>query len=79
MLEKGVFKLVEPKDVPADARVFNPRFVDEIKNAGTDKAFEKSCLVVQAYNYLNKDLVLTQSPTIQRAGQRLTVCLAPTL
>ena len=64
LLEKGVFKLVNPEDVPADARVFNSRFVDEIKNAGTDKAFEKTRLVVQAYNDLNKDRVLTQSPII---------------
>ena len=65
MLEKGVFKLVNPKDLPADAHVFNLRFIDEVKNAGTNKAFEKSRLVVQAYNNLNKDLVLTQSYTIQ--------------
>lgn len=78
LLEKGVFKTVNPEDIPADARVFNSRFVDEIKNPGTDKAFEKSRLVVQAYNDLNKDLVLAQSPTIQRVSQRLIACLAAT-
>ena len=78
LLEKGVFKLVNSEDVPDDARVFNSRFVDEIKNPGTDKAFEKSRLVVQAYNDLNKDLVLTQSPTIQRVSQRLIICLTAT-
>ena len=64
LLEKGVFKTVDRKDVPSDARIFNSSFVDEIKNANTDKTFEKSRLVVQAHNDLNKDLVLTQSPTI---------------
>lgn len=63
-LEKRVFMLVNQGDIPANTRIFNSQFVDEIKNVGTDKAFEKSRLVVQAYNDLNKDLVLTQSPTI---------------
>lgn len=40
------------------------------------KAFENLRLVVQAYNDLNKDIVLTQSPTIQRISQRLILCLA---
>ena len=78
-LEKGVFKIVQFEDIPAGARVFNSRFVDEIKNAGTEKAFEKSRLVVQAYNDINKSLVLTQSPTIQRVSQRLLICLATTI
>lgn len=74
-----VFQVVNPKDVPVGIRVFNSRFVDEIKNASTDKAVEKSRLVVQAYNDFNKDLVLTQLPTIQRISQRLIVCLTAIL
>ena len=46
MLEKGVFKTVNITDVPKGVRIFNSQFVDEIKNARTDKAFEKSRLVV---------------------------------
>ena len=42
-------------------RGFNSQFVNEIKNACTDKAFKNSCLVVQAYNDFNKDFVLHQS------------------
>ena len=76
LLEKGVFKVVTSADIPSNTRIFNSRFVDEIKHAGTDKAYEKSRLVVQAYNDQEKDLVLTQSPTIQRVSQRLIVCLA---
>ncbi len=79
LLEKRVFQVVNPKDVPVGIRVFNSRFVDEIKNASTDKAFEKSRLVLQAYNDFNKDLVLTQLPTIQRVSQRLIVCLTAIL
>ena len=76
LLEKGVFKVVTTEDIPSNSRIFNSRFVDEIKNPGTDKAYEKSRLVVQAYNDKDKNLVLTQSPTIQRVSQRLIVCLA---
>lgn len=57
-----------------DIRVFNLPSVDEIKNTSTNKAFEKSWLVVQTYNNYNKDLVLTQSPTIQQVNQCLIVC-----
>jgi hypothetical protein len=41
-----------------------------------DLAFEKSRLVVQAYDNEEKKLVLTQSPTIQRVSQRLILCIA---
>jgi hypothetical protein len=76
LLEKGVFKITKLTDVPQGVRLFNSRFVDEVKNAGTSKAFEKSRLVVQAYNDQGKELVLTQSPTIQRVSQRLILCIA---
>jgi hypothetical protein len=76
LLEKGVFEVVDPETIPKGVRLFNSRFVDEVKNQGTDQAFEKSRLVVQAYNDLEKDIVLTQSPTIQRVSQRLILCLA---
>ena len=76
LLDKGVFEVVSLCDVPKDIRIFNSRFVDEIKNIGTSQAFEKSRLVVQAYNDQGKELVLTQSPTIQRASQRLILALA---
>ena len=62
--------------IPKGVRLFNSRFVDEVKHKGTDKAFEKSRLVVQAYNDQGKELVLTQSPIIQRVSQRLILCLA---
>jgi Reverse transcriptase (RNA-dependent DNA polymerase) len=47
-----------------------------MKNEGTDSAFEKSRLVVQAFKDSGKDQVLTESPTIQRVSQRLIICLA---
>jgi len=76
LLEKGVFEIVKLIDIPQGVRLFNSRFVDEVKNKGTDRAFEKSRLVIQAYNDLEKELVLTQSPTIQRVSQRLILYIA---
>ncbi|KAL3713545.1 hypothetical protein TMatcc_002248 [Talaromyces marneffei ATCC 18224] len=68
LLERGVFEYAQEKDIPPGTRIFTARFVNEVKNNGTDKAFEKSRLVVQAYNDKGKEYVLTQSPTIQRAS-----------
>ena len=76
LLEKGVFEVVLASDVPKGVRIFNSRFVDEMKNIGTAAAFEKSRLVVQAYNDEGKSMVLTQAPTIQRMSQRLILALA---
>ena len=67
--EKGVFEVVPVTKIPEGIRIFNSRFVDEIKNAGMATAFEKSRLVVQAYNDHGKEMVLTQAPTIQRMSQ----------
>jgi len=77
LLERGVFKIVSK--IPPGVRLFNSRFVDDIKHQGTPKAYEKSRLVVQAYNDKEKEIVLTQSPTIQRVSQRLILCLAAML
>jgi len=50
LLEKEVFEVIDIATIPGGVRIFNSRCVDEIKNPGTDKAFEKSRPVVQAYN-----------------------------
>jgi hypothetical protein len=75
LIEKDVFQSVNRIDVLSSTRIFNSRFVDEIKHFDIDKAFEKFRLVVQTFNDQNKDLVLIQSSTIQRVSQRLIVCL----
>lgn len=72
-----MFELVDPKDIPDDALIFDTRFVNEIKNKRTEQTYEKSRLVVQAYNDTGKRQVLTQSPTIQRINQRIILCIVP--
>jgi hypothetical protein len=79
LLEKGIFLSVNKKNVSANIRIFNSRFVDEVKNPGTEKTFEKFRLMMQAFHDQNKILVLTQSSIIQRVSQRLIICLAATL
>jgi hypothetical protein len=79
LMARGVFEF-KPYDSTYDnTRIFNSRFVDEIKGKATDHLYEKSRLVIQAYNDMGKAELLTQSPTIQRASQRLIVALAPSL
>ena len=46
LLKKGVFAVVTEKDVPQGVRIFNSRFVNEIKHPSTNKAFKKSRLIV---------------------------------
>ncbi len=75
LIEKDVFQSVDKNDASSDVRIFNFRFVDEIKHFDIDKTFEKSRLVMQTFNDQNKILVLIQSSIIQRINQRLIVCL----
>jgi hypothetical protein len=79
LLEKRVFELITFDAVPRHVRIFNSRFVDEIKHPGTADAYEKSRLVIQAYNDQDKTLVLTQSPTIQRMSQRIILALTASI
>ena len=76
LFEKDCFEIISASDVFHETRIFNSRFVDEIKNIGTVDAYEKSRLVVQAYNNDDKAEMLTQTPTIQRMSQRLMLTLA---
>ena len=64
LLKKGVFKIIKLYNILKGVRLFNLRFVNKIKNKGTNKAFKKLRLIIQAYNDLEKELVLTQLPTI---------------
>ena len=77
--EKGCFEVVSAANLSRGIRIFNSRFVDEIKNIGTADAYEKSRLMMQAYNDEGKIEVLTQAPTIQRMSQRLILALAASM
>ena len=75
LLGLGVFKIVDPTTLSGRQRLFGCRFVDEIKYKD-GQPYEKSRLVIQAHHDQGKKDILTQSPTIQRASQRIIVCLS---
>jgi hypothetical protein len=74
LIQKDVFQSVNRIDVFSSTRIFNSRFVNEIKYFNIDKTFEKSRFVIQTFNDQNKNLMLTQSLIIQRINQRLIIC-----
>jgi hypothetical protein len=80
LIARGVFDFVQYDIIRhAGVRIFNSRLVNKIKGRATGTPFEKSRLVIQAYNDEGKEMILTQSPTIQRASQRIIVALTPSL
>ncbi len=75
LLEKRVFELIIIDAVLRDVRIFNFRFVDEIKHSDISDVYEKFRLMIQTYNDHDKTLMLTQSSTIQRMSQRIILAL----
>ena len=73
--EKNCFEVVTTANLFRGIKIFNSRFVDEIKNIDTANAYEKSRLMMQTYNDEGKIEMLTQVPTIQRMNQRLILTL----
>lgn len=71
------FELFDQK-IHGAHRLFKARMVREVKGQH-EKPYEKSRLVIQGYNDSGKEAILTQSPTIQRASQRVITALAPSL
>ena len=59
LFEKNIFKVLTGKDISSNTRIFNSRFVYEIKYASINKTYEKNQLIVQAYNNQEKNLILT--------------------
>jgi hypothetical protein len=65
LIARGVFEFVQyDPNKHSGVWIFNSRLVNEVKEKATNSPFEKSRLVVQAYNNKGKELILTQSLTI---------------
>jgi hypothetical protein len=80
LIARGVFRFERYDPVRhAKLRIFDSRMVNEIKGKDTAAPYEKSRLVIRGYNDEGKAFILTQSPTIQRASQRLMIAIAPSL
>ncbi|KAL0934791.1 uncharacterized protein CTRU02_209382 [Colletotrichum truncatum] len=79
LIARGVFKFTQfNKRRHQNVRIFRSRIVNEVKGKTTEP-YEKSRLVIQGYADDGKKAILTQSPTIQRASQRLILSITPSL
>jgi hypothetical protein len=76
LLKRQIFELIIISKVFKNVRIFNFRFVDEIKHSDIPQAYEKSRLVIQTYNDHEKTLMLTQASIIQRMSQRIILAIA---
>jgi hypothetical protein len=79
LLKRQIFELIIISKMLKNVRIFNSRFVDEIKHSGTSQAYEKSRLIVQIYNDHEKTLMLTQAFIIQRMSQRIILVIAASI
>jgi hypothetical protein len=80
LIARGVFRFEEYDPyLHGGIRIFKSRIVNKVKGKTTTKPYEKLRLVIQGYADNRKRIVLTQSPTIQRASQRIIIALAPSL
>ncbi len=76
LLKRQVFEIITISEVLKNVRIFNSRFVDEIKHSDISQAYEKSRLMIQTYNDHEKTLMLTQASIIQRMSQRIILVIA---
>ncbi len=75
LLKKRVYELIIIDAVFRNVRIFNFRFLDEIKHSDIADVYEKFRLMIQTYNDHDKTLMLIQSFTIQRMSQRIILAL----
>ena len=64
LIIRGVFEFVRYDLNIHKGRIFNSRLVNKVKGKSTETPYEKSRLIIQAYNDAGKGVILTQSPTI---------------
>jgi hypothetical protein len=79
LLKRQVFEIITISEVLKNVRIFNFRFVDEIKHSDISQAYEKSRLMIQTYNDHEKTLILTQAFIIQRMSQRIILVIAASI
>ena len=76
LLKKNCFEIVFIESIFEEIRIFNSRFVNEIKHEKSIAIFEKSRLIIQIYNDHDKTIILTQIFTIQQMNQQFILILA---
>jgi hypothetical protein len=78
LIANGIFEIQRLDPHKHSGRIFNLRLVREVKGK-TTQPYEKSRLVFAGHSDTGKELILTQSPTIQRMSQRLLLALGASL
>ena len=80
LLANGVLQPLQyDSNKHAGVSLFKYRLLREIKGKATDKPYEKSRLVLQSNNDIEKMALLTQAPAIQQCSQRLLFLISPAL
>jgi hypothetical protein len=79
LLKRQVFEIITISEVLKNVRIFNFRFVDEIKHSDISQAYEKFRLMIQTYNDHEKTLMLTQALIIQRMSQRIILAITASI
>jgi hypothetical protein len=79
LLKRQVSEIITISEVLKNVRIFNSRFVDEIKHSDISQAYEKSRLMIQTYNDHEKTLILTQAFIIQRMSQRIILVITASI
>lgn len=84
LIDQGVFHFTKfNPQKHGDIHIFKSCMVREVRGKATEVPHEKSRLVIESYSdnekEKEKDMILNQSPTIQRASQRIIMALAPSI
>lgn len=77
--ERGTFKRVKKRDVPADANVIGGRFVFTLKNHNTPQEFPKARFVAQGHRDKAKEFVVHNLATLRQRSTRLLVSTSAVL
>ncbi len=78
-MKRQVFEIITISEILKNVRIFNSRFVDELKHSNISQAYKKSRLVIQTYNDHEKILILTKTLIIQRMSQRIILVIAASI
>ncbi len=78
-MKRQVFEIITISEVSKNVRIFNSRFVDEIKHSHIWQTYEKFRLMIQTYNNHEKTLMFTQALIIQRMSQRIILVIAASI
>lgn len=78
LLMYGTFNPVLESTIPGTSRIFESRFVEELKEVG-ERLKKKSLLVTRNYSDEGSTSIVTKALTVQQFSQRLALCFAASM